>query len=125
MKFLIDNVLSPSIAKGLCEAGHDAVHIRDKGMQSASDEEVFELAAKENRVLVSADTDFGTLIALRQEKEPSIVIFRRSDKRPQTHLHLLLTNIEHIKNFLEKGSIVVFDETQIRVRNLPIGKEEE
>jgi len=60
MKFLIDNALSPIIARGLLDAGHDAIHVRDIGMAAASDPEIFELAIKDNRILISADTDFGS-----------------------------------------------------------------
>ncbi|HVS28841.1 MAG TPA: DUF5615 family PIN-like protein [Solirubrobacteraceae bacterium] len=37
MRFLIDNVLSPIVADALTAAGHDAAHVRDYGLQAASD----------------------------------------------------------------------------------------
>lgn len=121
MKFLIDNALSPVMAEGLRQAGHDASYVRDYGMAAADDEAIFNLAAREERVIVSADTDFGTLLSSYQKAQPSVVLLRRIlQRRPEKQTALLLANLPNIVDALEKGSIVVFDEKRIRVRTLPI-----
>lgn len=60
MKFLIDNALSPVLSEALRAAGYDSMHVRDYQMQAAADVDILARAIVEERIVVSADTDFGT-----------------------------------------------------------------
>jgi predicted nuclease of predicted toxin-antitoxin system len=121
MKFLIDNALSFRLAESLTAAGYDAIHVRDLGLVQAADETIFELAKREERSIISADTDFGALLAMWSESKPSFVLFRRASKQTATQLQLLLDNLPNISEALDAGAVVVFDEARIRVRRLPFG----
>lgn len=70
MRFLIDNALSPVLATLLTQAGHDALHVRTIELHRADEVVIFERAAAEDRIVVTADTDFGTLLAARTLKSP-------------------------------------------------------
>ena len=126
MNFLIDNALSPRGAIGLRASGHDAVHVLDYGMHAATDDAVFERAGLESRVVVSADTDFGTLLALRESTSPSVILLRGASlRRADDQVALILRALPSIDAALRHGAIVVLERHRLRLRNLPITRQRE
>lgn len=61
MRFLIDEMFPPKTCTLLAQRGHDAVHVRDRGVDARPDREVAAVAARENRALVTENVkDFAT-----------------------------------------------------------------
>lgn len=111
----------PVVAQELRQAGLDAVHVGDVLSLATPDAEILEHAARDTRVIVAADTDFGELLAMRQVSPPSVVLFhRQTGRRSREQAALLLANLPEVEAKLDAGAIVVVEERRLRVRALPI-----
>ena len=120
MRFLIDNALSPHLARVLADAGHDAVHVRDYGLHDAEDPIILERAGIEDRVVVSADSDFAMLLAVARRSKPSFILFREAAMiRAQDYAGRILEILPSLEAELEAGCVVTFRRGRIRVRSLP------
>lgn len=123
MKLLIDNALSPHVVAPLQQVGHDVVHVRQYALQQADDADILERADREGRVVVSADTDFGTLLALRRNTSPSVVLFRGAgSRRPDRLASRLIAELRVAESVLRAGCILTIEPHRVRVRRLPIGE---
>ncbi|MGH8970695.1 MAG: DUF5615 family PIN-like protein, partial [Actinomycetes bacterium] len=81
---------------------------------------VLQLAQDERRVLISADTDFGTLLARTGSTEPSVVLLRRAQGRRSAQIAgLLIANLPQLEEDLAAGAVVVIRDDSVRVRRLP------
>ncbi len=62
MRFLLDMNIPVSVAEWLRRDGHDTVHIRERGGTRMTNREVFAVATRESRVMVTFDLDFGEIV---------------------------------------------------------------
>jgi predicted nuclease of predicted toxin-antitoxin system len=72
-------------------------------------------------VIVTADADFGAILATRHLTGPSVILFRRwTPRRAESIAALILENLPKFNLELERGCIVVIDQARIRIRMLPV-----
>ena len=121
MKLLLDQNRSHRLATMLGSIGYDAVHVSKIGLSSAEDAEILSFAAESGRILVSADTDFGALLALREVTAPSVILFRtRSQRSAEAQFKLLRDLLPLFEQDLAMGSVLVVADDRVRVRRLPL-----
>ena len=114
--------ISPRLVPALAAAGHDVIHLADHGLHRMSDAEVMRKAVAEERVVLTADADFGKILALLVASKPSVVVLTDQAARgfastPDRLIEVLAAT----EAALLDGAVIKVDLHRFRVRKLPIG----
>lgn len=121
MRFLADMGVSQQVVEWLRLNRHDAVHLRDEGLQRLPNGEIFEKAVREQRVVLTFDLDFGEIVAASGGQVVSVILFRLRNTRTAFVIQRLEDVLNHSSAELVQGAIVIVEDARYRVRSLPIG----
>jgi predicted nuclease of predicted toxin-antitoxin system len=108
MKFLIDEDISPTAARYLCqELLIDAVAVRDRGLLGVDDRRILEYAFNEDRILVTANIKDFERFARASEIHAGIVFIQEGDLLRDEQIAVLQEAIQAIQAELEAGNDLV------------------
>ena len=119
MKFLLDVHLGTSLASLLETQGHSCRLVADVADPRSKDEDILELAFKNQEVVLTHDLDFGKLLAFSKQERPSVIIFRIEKISSVVFYQLLMNNWDELNGPLNEGALVIIEPHSIRIRKLP------
>ena len=115
MKFLVDAHLPPGLCALLRVAGHDALHTRELPAQNQTPDQVInDLSLKDQRVVVSKDTDFYYSHLLHQ-KPWKLLLVRTGNMSTWDLKRLFQAHLPAIIQSLETHSLVELHRQSVRV----------
>lgn len=120
MRFLADMGVSTKVVEWLKAEGHDAKHLRDESLQRLPNGQIFFKAIQEKRVVLTFDLDFGEIAALSKRENVSVIVFRLHNTAAGNVISRLADILSHSAAALEKGAIILAEQSRYRVRHLPI-----
>jgi predicted nuclease of predicted toxin-antitoxin system len=120
MKFLIDMNLSPEWVGYLARAGFEAVHWSTVGAADAADTEVMQWAVTRSYILLTADLDFGAILAATQGTRPSVIQIRSDLLTTGAIGAAVVTAIRQTEQELLTGALISIDAGRARLRILPL-----
>jgi predicted nuclease of predicted toxin-antitoxin system len=120
MKFLVDMNLSPRWVRFFSDAGFEAVHWSDVGPIDASDSELLQWAAERKYIVVTADLDFGAILAASAGIWPSVLQIRTDILTPEAIGLMVRNAIGQARQGLLDGALVSVDIASSRLRLLPL-----
>ncbi|WP_367392393.1 DUF5615 family PIN-like protein [Lewinella sp. LCG006] len=115
--FLADENFPLASHRFLKNKGFDIKHISLENLSSIKDTEVIEFALKENRIIITFDSDFGELIFKLNYKPQGVVFFRWPDfspTEPGEYISELIDSGEIIIN----GYLTVIDRSRVRQKKI-------
>ncbi len=108
MKFIIDEDLSPRVARHLCQEFYfDAIAVRDRGLLGATDREVLDYAFKEDRMLVTANIRDFEKLASAAEIHAGIILMLDGDLRAAEQIKVMNTVVRVIQSETDTGKDLV------------------
>lgn len=122
MQLLLDQGLPRSAASLLTEAGIDTLHVGEIGYSTAADADILRYARAQNRVVVTLDADFHSLLAHSGAETPSVIRIRIEGLRAEPLSNLLRTVCNQAREDLESGAVVTVQPGRMRVRRLPLSE---
>ncbi len=115
MRFLVDESTGQAVTAYLRRAGHDVMAVAES-LPQADDITVLQLAARESRILITNDKDFGDLVYRSGLSHHGIILLRLNDESPSHRVAMLQTVIEHHAAQLP-DTFVIVTERHIRFRS--------
>jgi len=116
VKLLFDENLSADHARAAREAGHDALAVVEIGPGGASDEAVRARAVVENRVLVSLDADFPSLLCYPTSPTAGVIRLRPWPPTENGIRDLIKVVLMRLSDRSLAGKMVVAEPGRIRIR---------
>jgi len=120
MKILIDMNLSPDWTAAFAAQNIESVHWSTVGDPRAEDTEIMEYARANDYIVFTHDLDFGTILALTQAENPSVMQVRAQNILPSHLANTVISVLRENESLLEQGALIVVDEGRARVRILPL-----
>lgn len=116
MRFLIDRCAGRRLAEWLRREGHDVREAREHS-PDPGDAALLRMAAEEGRVLVTIDTDFGTLVYLAGAAHAGVI--RLPDVPARTRIALMEQILGSHAEAELAGAIVTVSGSRIRFSRAP------
>ena len=104
MKLLFDHNLAPRLVNILADIYPNSNHLYLMGLERESDNIIWEIAKKQDYIIVTKDSDFNELLILKGFP-PKVIWIRLGNCSTKTIEFLLRDNYEAILSFAQNKSI--------------------
>lgn len=113
MKLILDADIPRSFLHWLQDRGYDTIDVRDISKTALTDEEIFSIACKEKRILITRDLDFSNILHYPPHKSSGIIVLRTHLLSKEEMFSILLKSLQTPEEQLQ-GTLVIAQKDRLR-----------
>ena len=116
MKFKIDENLPADVAEFLKQSGYDAVTVIDQKLGGSSDFELASLCRKEDRALITLDTDFADIRTYPPQGFPGLIVLHLDRQDKTRVLEIIKRLVQTLSTEQLDRRLWIVEEDRLRIR---------
>lgn len=113
MKLILDADIPRSFLPQLQNIGHDVIDARDISKTVLMDEEIFTIACRERRILITRDLDFSNILHYPPQKSSGIIVLRTYLLPKEAAFKILLRALKTPEEQL-RGTLIIAQIDRLR-----------
>ncbi len=117
--FANENLFEP-IIDYLKNLGNDVLSLRDAGLSGISDDEVYQRACKEKRIIITMDKDFSRLFRFPPEKCGGIIVVKIYKRTVDETLLIFKRFYETLQEKNISENLVIISSEGVRIKRVKI-----
>jgi predicted nuclease of predicted toxin-antitoxin system len=114
--FLVDENTSRTLVPRLIQAGYEAQHIHDVGLQGHLDTEIFAYAQAHEQIIITIDLDFANIIDYPPPHYGIIVLRLPNTMRTADLIQEVLSSLKTLADQSLDNTLVIIEPGRLRIR---------
>jgi predicted nuclease of predicted toxin-antitoxin system len=106
MRWLLDQGVPRSTSQLMRDEGADVCHTGERGLATAADGQLIDIARAEGRVIVTFDPDCHAILAASNAKSPSVIRIREEGLKSPELVRLIRRIESQFQTELEQGCVL-------------------
>lgn len=116
LKFKIDENLPVEIVDSLRRTNYDALTVEEQGLKGDTDYNIAEVCKKEERIIVTLDTDFSDVRTYPPDEYPGIIVLRVKRQSRRHIIKIFTQTIPFFNTEPIKKCLWIVEENRLRIR---------
>ena len=115
IKFLTDENIAVSLVKAIRKKGYDVKDVKEERLFGTEDNEIINIANKENRIILTHDKDFANLLNFPLTSHKGVILLRFANQSPNNVINHFIALLDSKLKDKFKNRLAIISEDFVKI----------